>query len=263
MSFTNNLTKAQFKLDHTSLQNRALILCALVLVIMIPWFFLIYTPQLQQAVEAQDQINELQEKTDSIRAKYESILNFSKNANTAKMIAKYDLVKKDIKTLNQEITHYHHTYITDEELSRLLHSILEDIKTVTIEDFSTKVVPPPIATVTPSQKTVTPAVAATPTSPAVPAVPVQPRLPKFGAKPSQNIPPEMTRYTLSLKGDYFSILRFLQRIERLKWQLFWESLTYHVETYPEGIATIEFYTLKPGHVVVAPPAPPATKGAAK
>ena len=263
MSFTKNLTKIQFKIDHTSRQNRMLILCTLLLTIMVPWYFLIYTPQSQQAAEVADQISELQEKTDTIRAKYEDILNLSNNPNTEKLIAKYDQVKKDIKILNQEMVHYHHTYIDDEELARLLHSILEDIKTVTIEHFSTKLIPPSTVPVATSQKTVTPAVAATPTTPAVPAVPVQPQIPKLGAKPAQEPPPEMTHYTLSLKGDYFSIMRFLQRIEGLQWQLFWESFTYQVNKYPEGIATIEFYTLKPGQEAVTLPTQGSIKGVAK
>lgn len=254
MSFTKSLTKAQFKIDHASLQNRALVLFALLFIILVPWYFVIYTPQSQQAGEVQDHISELQDKTNSSRTKYENILNRSKNPNIGNMISQYEQVKKEIKRLNREITHYHHTYIDDKELGHLLHSILDDIKTVTIEHFSTKEAQPPIAT----------AVTQTNTANSKGSkVPTKPESSNSGAQPNQQLLPEITRYTLSLKGDYFSILRFLERTERLKWQLFWESFTYHVELYPQGIATIEFYTLKPGQVMVAPIVTDATKGAAK
>lgn len=251
MTFTQSLTKAQFRIDHTSHQNRVLILCAMLVAIVVPWYFLIYTPQATLATEAQQQISDLQNKTDEIRAKYESILNLAKNPDTTELTAKYDQIKKEIKRLNQEMTHYHHTYIDDKELARLLHSLLSDMQTVSIDNFSTKITPTaPVSAPAVPPKTVTPAVAATPTTPAIPAVPVQPATPTLSTTPKSEPPPEMTHYSLSLKGDYFSIMHFLQRIEMLKWQLFWVSLNYHVETYPQGIATIEFYTLKPGQTPV-------------
>jgi MSHA biogenesis protein MshJ len=253
MAFIKNLTRTQFRIDHTSLQSRILILFGVLLAIIVPWYYLIYIPQSEKAEREQQQVGTLQNKTELVRAKYEAILSLAKNPETIKLFAKHAQIKKDIALLNQEITHYHHTYISDKELADLLHSLLKDMQTVSIENFSTKVIPPPVAVTTESGSsdtksapaTVTPAIPATPTAKAVPAVPVQPKRPVLPALTAAHLPPEMTHYTLTLKGDYLSIMHFLQRIEALKWQLFWESLVYHVDSYPQGTATIEFYTLKP------------------
>lgn len=56
---------------------------------------------------------------------------------------------------------------------------------------------------------------------------------------------ESIHYRLVMRGHYFSIMNYLKLLEGLPWQLYWDKFNYHVSKYPEGRATVEFYTLKP------------------
>jgi MSHA biogenesis protein MshJ len=48
---------------------------------------------------------------------------------------------------------------------------------------------------------------------------------------------------LELKGGYLDALKYLADIEALGVRFFWESVTYEAEEYPDGILTIDVFTL--------------------
>lgn len=48
---------------------------------------------------------------------------------------------------------------------------------------------------------------------------------------------------LSLEGDYFSVLRFVEAVEAMPDKLYWKRLDYKVADYPKGKIDIELYTL--------------------
>ena len=235
MSFRKSLIRLQFKIDHTSFHNRIALLCTLLFMIIVPWYFLIYTPQTKEAAQVQQQIDELKAQTDRLRNKYDAILAHAKSHDMDALITQYHRLKKQTQSLDQKLIHYRHSYIEDNELATLLYSILKDMKNVSIENFSTLASIAPVSVPSKSgTKTGTPAPAPEP------------------SKAPIEIVPETTRYSLSLKGDYFSIMRFLQRLEQLKWQLFWDNFNYHVKSYPQAIATVEFHTLKTSDVLPVP-----------
>ncbi len=49
--------------------------------------------------------------------------------------------------------------------------------------------------------------------------------------------------SMSLEGDYFSVLRFVQAIEAMPDKLYWKRLDYKVADYPKGKIELELYTL--------------------
>ncbi|TVZ38421.1 MSHA biogenesis protein MshJ [Alteromonadaceae bacterium 2753L.S.0a.02] len=48
---------------------------------------------------------------------------------------------------------------------------------------------------------------------------------------------------ITLQGNYFSVVDYLQRLEHLKWRFYWDFIDYHVDKYPSAIVTLEVYTL--------------------
>ena len=48
---------------------------------------------------------------------------------------------------------------------------------------------------------------------------------------------------LSLEGDYFSVLRFVEAVEAMPDKLYWKRLDYNVTQYPLAAIEIELYTL--------------------
>ncbi|WJW75539.1 hypothetical protein QVG61_00160 [Thiohalobacter sp. IOR34] len=53
------------------------------------------------------------------------------------------------------------------------------------------------------------------------------------------------RYELELqmRGSYLATLRYLEQIEGLPWQLFWEDLDYRVIDYPQAEIRLRLYTI--------------------
>lgn len=48
---------------------------------------------------------------------------------------------------------------------------------------------------------------------------------------------------MSLEGDYFALLRFVEAVEAMPDKLYWKRLDYKVADYPKGKVDIELYTL--------------------
>ncbi|KMT66037.1 type II secretion system protein GspM [Catenovulum maritimum] len=48
---------------------------------------------------------------------------------------------------------------------------------------------------------------------------------------------------LKLEGRYEDIYQFLKQVESLPWRFYWQNFDYSVETYPNGILTIEIISL--------------------
>lgn len=235
MGLHKQLIKIQFKVDHVHFKERVGILCALLFMIFVPWFFFIYKPQAQAAAQVQQQISDLSNQTATLQRKYDTILMLVKSHNMDKLMLQYENLQHKKQALNQQIMHFQNSYVQDKELASLLYAILKDIQNIKIESFSTLV--------------------HTTTNPATPPVeeatkPSKDQVPPTASSPESSL--NTTRYSLSLRGDYFKVMQFLQHVERLKWQLFWSTLDYQVTHYPEALATIEFYTLKP----TAPPEKP-------
>lgn len=48
---------------------------------------------------------------------------------------------------------------------------------------------------------------------------------------------------LVLEGGYLDTMRFIERLEKLSWRVFWDEVDYQVIKYPTGRVTMKFHTL--------------------
>lgn len=237
MNVNHELMKLQFKLDHLPFVNRVAVLAGALLVMVVLWLLIAYFPQAGQATEIQQQIRNLKHQNAVLLGRNQRMLQHAKAHDMAGLIDKYKQLKAEETALEQEIRRYHYRYIDDKVLAELLYSILKDIGNLRVENFSTVLQDAPAVTVPLKADEKQKKSAKTPV---------------VSGLTHSLLFPDMRRYSLSLKGNYFSIMKFLERVEGLKWQLFWDKLTYRVEKYPEATAIIEFYTLKPGPAAPAP-----------
>src|SRR6185437_2174304 len=51
------------------------------------------------------------------------------------------------------------------------------------------------------------------------------------------------KLAVEVRGDFFTIAVYLNRLEKLSWHLYWDSLEYKVIKYPEADAILQFYVL--------------------
>ena len=50
-------------------------------------------------------------------------------------------------------------------------------------------------------------------------------------------------FTMTMHGDYASTVQYLQRLEKLNWSIYWDSIHYEVIDYPLAKITLTIYTL--------------------
>ena len=48
---------------------------------------------------------------------------------------------------------------------------------------------------------------------------------------------------VEIRGNYFDIVDYLNRLESLEWRFYWQEIDYSVDKYPKANAVIEVYTL--------------------
>lgn len=62
----------------------------------------------------------------------------------------------------------------------------------------------------------------------------------------QNVPPKTGSLErdiiIKLQGSYFSVMNYLQAIEKLEWRVFWDRLEYNVIQYPIAEVTLQIHT---------------------
>lgn len=50
-------------------------------------------------------------------------------------------------------------------------------------------------------------------------------------------------FVIEFRGSYLATLRYLETLERLPWDFFWDSVDYEVTAYPQAIVRLQLHTL--------------------
>lgn len=227
-----------------TLRERSILISSLLAIIFLLWFFIFFLVQNSTIQETKLAIAEENKKTAELIQKRTKLELLIKDDTLQKLVAKFEHLRRESIQLEAQIAQYEQRFISDKELASLLFSMLKQTGGVSIEDFSN------IDYIQGQQaKIISPEVVSSASGSTV-----QGAQPDLKVEASSNLvaqlPTERTQYKLILKGDYFSIVNYLEKLEQLEWQLYWDKLEYKVMEYPLATATIEFYTLKP---VVNPP----------
>lgn len=224
-----SLVKLRFKVDRMSQRERGIVLFVSVFGVLFIWYFLVFSLQQNSLANTALSIIAEQKKAGASREKYKMIDNLRKDDSVSKLVAKYARLETEMKQLEQNLENYEYRYVDDKQLIKFLKSLLEQTPGVSIVGFSNLGIDSP--PINQNKNTFS-------SSPGV----------DFEVKNGQNVAEytaDPNRYKLKLKGSYFSILDYLKKVEKSKWQLYWDKLEYTVEKYPDGLAIIEFYTLEP------------------
>lgn len=230
MALRTSLKKLMFKVDHLEPSYRIGVLIGSLCFITALWYYLIYSPQSSVNTSAHDQIINLSQQSEQLKQKQIQILALAKLPKTKQLIARYNFISAQIKTINEQLNLFQYRFIDTKMLADKLQTLLLEVEDIKIESFRS--LPPPIKKMPVEEK-----------KPPKKTPPKQKTPPKKPAP--KEIKPQLLLYELTIRGNYFAILQFLQRIERLEWQIFWQQLIFEVVNYPINRATIKFYTLKP------------------
>ena len=223
ISYLKKYYQIKLRIEQLSERDRVSALVIALSVLFGLWFLAIYHPQKNSIGAINQQIQEVEIQTSVIRQKQSAIQTLLGSADTEKLILLLKELTSEMSDIDNKFSRYRQRYISSRDLGKLLHDMLDQTFGVTIVDFATvvQINPPQTQPITPK----TPPAQAT-------TVKVSPTL-------------ENIYYRLVLRGQYFSIMNYLKRLEGLGWGLYWDKFDYSVKNYPDGIAVIEFYTIKP------------------
>ncbi|KTD05590.1 type II secretion system protein M [Fluoribacter gormanii] len=225
--YAKQLYLVKQKIDRLSERDRILLLFITIVILLFLWFFAVVKPILKSKYQKEQQIQKIDKQITILTQKKKIVEILISNPETVKVINQFKELTTEITTLDKEIIRYNKRYIAERDLAKLLHDMLKQTMGVTIENFGT-VTPLPSP---PSINQQTTNTAAPKTSPVqTPALPLT---------------IQANHYRLIMRGTYFPVMRYLQRLEQLPWQLYWDKFDYTVTKYPQGLVTIDFYTLKP------------------
>lgn len=241
----DRLIKLRFTIDRLTLRERITVLVTSILAIFALWYVLVYSMQMNTIEQTRISREANVKSTDFFTQKTKTIENLATDKKALNLFQEYQELKKTEAELDKNTERYEQKYISSEELSKLLFAILKKSAGVTLVDvIDTESRQQELPT---TDATSAAANTATPTTPPVPNG--SPATPQTTTPPESDKPivPVINRslYTVTLKGDYFSIVHYLSTLEETKWQLYWDKFTYKVIKYPDALVTLQFYTVRP------------------
>jgi MSHA biogenesis protein MshJ len=242
------LIKLRFKLRRKSERDRIILLLGIAATIFIIWLLVVFLPQYNNLKNAQVETEGAIIKTTELTEKKASLERIVSDDTIVKLLAKFEELKIKSTRLTQEIAKYNQRFISDKQLAALLYSMLKQTTGVSIESFSNIEYLGGEKAEIVSKNNVSIAQAAVSSTPTAPN-----QFEVEGSKALKTPPPiDRNQYKLVLSGNYFSIMNYLQLLEKLEWQLYWDEMEYWVAEYPNATVTIKFYTLKPEPPVLVP-----------
>lgn len=228
MSIRKEYYKKVFIMDHLDLSYRIALLGVSLVSILIIWLFCLYYPQDHAAKAIKQKLLQIQQSTTQINFKKNQILTLAKLPAIQADLKLYQELQNAINTYDTAIKNYQNRYLNENALINMLYTMLNKANRIQVVNFST--LAPEV------KKPQSPLEVGIPNN-TPKTVPTQPT----DALLNQ---PREVHYNLSIKGHYFDILNFLNSIEHLKWQIFWDKFNYKVLSYPNGLANIDFFTLR-------------------
>lgn len=199
------------KINELSLRERIIVLGALLLVIFGIWYYLWFYSVEKSRQQQNDEIQALESKMEQFNREISAFQSLANSASTDGKRQELSRAIADLREFDKELAAQSHGLVAPHQLAKALTDLLSEIDAVALVELKSE-----------------------------PAEPI----PVSGGDPSDEIT-GIYRHTLqlTLSGEFFEILQFVERVESMKWRFHWESLEYEVQAYPKGQVTIRIFTL--------------------
>ncbi|MBL7480965.1 hypothetical protein [Legionella bononiensis] len=215
----------KLRIEQLSERDRFSLLIIVLSLLFGLWFLAVHYPQKKAINDSVLQTQQLETQVNELKQKQTVIHILLNNPDTVQFLNDYKDLMSQLNEIEKKFARYRRRYISSRDLAKLLHDMLKQTFGVTIVDLAT-IPQPAVIQPQPTTNQVSSGDASS------------------NQKASNRMNVVHTHYRLILKGNYFPIMNYLKRLEGLNWSLYWDKFTYTVKKYPEGIAEIEFYTLK-------------------
>lgn len=203
------------RLDHRflalSLRERLLIIVMTLAVIAAAANFLFFLPLLDQMQAERQQQNDHQRQREQLENELAQLQDWQASKEDGSELI---VVEQQLARLDEQIEQLSARMVPPEQMSALLQQLLareQGMQVIALEKLPLE----------------------------------QPQLGNgdAAATPITAAPLYRHRLRLSLRGNYFDSLRYLQAMEALPWTVYWDRLDYQVEQYPNAILTVEIATI--------------------
>jgi MSHA biogenesis protein MshJ len=210
-------------IDAMALRERAMFFGAVALVVMTLLQVFMLDPVLSRRNQLSAQIAQQDDETKAILAKIQTLIRPDAPDQDAINRDKRMSLRAQMEQLDQQFEQQQKQFVAPGKMAALIESMI--VKNRKLKLISLRNLPP---------RSVADAVAA------APPVAAGGQAPAPGARVVFRHEVE-----LSLSGGYFDLLDYLDALEHLPQQLFWDGFELRVAQYPQSVLTLTIYTLSP------------------
>jgi MSHA biogenesis protein MshJ len=208
----------QEKVDALKARERALVLLTALAVIYMIWDLLIFNPLAVANASVGKQVLAVEQKVNAMEQEEKAILS-AVNADPDKDIKEqFSLLQQQLDELNTSLAELSLGLVPVEELSAILHDVLQRTGKLQLQNLRTL----PVEEV---------ALTANKQSSA------DNQDPQIGAGVYKH------RVALTVKGDFRELMTYLNALEKMNWRFYWEELNFVEDNYPDAMITLHVYTL--------------------
>ena len=213
------LQKYAESIDAMALRERAMFFGAVALVLMTVLQVFLLNPVLSRRNQLSAQIAQQEDETKAILTKVQSLIRPDAPDQDALNYDKLKRLRAEMEQLDRQFEQQQKQFVAPGKMAAVLESMLG--KNRKLKLMSLHNLPPTSAS--------------------------EPAAGAAGAKPSAPGAREVFRHAieLSVSGSYFDLLDYLDALEHLPQQLFWDGLELRVAQYPQSVLTLTIYTLSP------------------
>ncbi len=188
-----------------------------VVLIYFVWAFLLINPQRATKKELDGRIHMLQSQLTDTKQQIETLQKTVKSDSVSKVLNKKNQLELNIKEVDAMLARAGFIFISTEDWLKLKKEIVhqqvdmdKNITFVRLNDL-------PVASWTP------------------------PLIDKADTAKMVREPLNQHELELIFQADYFSTIQYISRLEKMPWNVYWDSLSYKVLVYPKAEVTIKFH----------------------
>lgn len=200
--------RLQAELDQRPSSIRLMTMLGGCLLILLLWYLLLLSPVRFEQQQLNQQLQAALSQQQSLAAQIHRIATGATIGSSA-LESQELLLQQESKALDEKIAQYERDFVSPEKMQSMVSDALANNPSVQLQGLTN-------------------------------LAPV-----KVGDAPVRGQIRSVYQYgmVLTVSGDYFAVLSYLQQLENLSWQVFWEKMSYKVEKYPTATVTLQLYTL--------------------
>lgn len=195
-------------------RERLLLVAMLMVFVYVAWNFLIDSPIFAAQKELQKQITATKSEIKAFHAQKEAVSNIVTTHSFLEKMAQLSKLAQQSENFKQQITSVLTNSVSPANLPHLITDILSEQENITLISLKNL----------PVERWISGNLGAMETLPNVK------NIYKYGLE-------------IEFRSNYFNAIAYLNRLERLPWHLYWDSLDYKVLQYPEADVVAKIYVL--------------------